>query len=109
MYRAFGFDGVDRPIPTLIALLLFFNVFWQPVDQILSFFLNINSRMNEFQADQFSADLGFNQKLQSGLLKISLENLGALCPDWLYAIYHYSHPPLVERLDALRKLEKKSN
>jgi len=108
LYRAFGFDGVDRPVPTMIALLLFFQTIWAPVDKILSFVMTLFSRMNEFAADKFSSDLGMGKALQTGLCKISLENLGAMCPDPLYATYHYSHPPLVERLSAMTELEKKS-
>jgi len=108
LYRAFGFDGVDRPIPTVIALILFFSTLWAPVDKILSFILTVFSRQNEFAADRFSSALGMSQKLQTGLCKISLENLGAMCPDPWYATYHYSHPPLVERLSALRTLESKT-
>jgi len=107
LYRAFGFDGIDRPVPTMIALLLFFQTIWAPIDKILSFATTVLSRMNEFAADKFSSDLGMGSKLQTGLCKISLENLGAMCPDPWYALYHYSHPPLVERLSAITELEKK--
>jgi len=107
LYRSFGFDGVDRPIPTIIALTLFFQTLWAPVDKVLSFILTVFSRMNEFAADKFSVDLGYSQKLQTGLCKISLENLGSMCPDKWYATYHYSHPPLVERLSAMIELDKK--
>merc|ERR1711862_554160 len=97
-----------RPIPTIIALLLFFQTLWAPVDKTLSFILTKVSRSNEFDADKFSADkLNMSQELQSGLCKIHLENLGAMCPDPWYSTYHYSHPPLVERLDAMMKLDKK--
>lgn len=108
LYRAFGFDGVDRPVPTMIALMLFFQTIWAPVDKILSFVMTIFSRMNEFAADKFSVDLGMSKSLQTGLCKISLENLGAMCPDKWYAAYHYSHPPLVERLAAMMELDKKT-
>lgn len=108
LYQAFGFEGVSRPVPTIIALLLFFQTIWAPIDKVLSFVLTINSRRNEFAADKFSVDLGMSQMLQTGLCKISLENLGAMCPDPWYATYHYSHPPLVERLSAMMKLDKKS-
>ena len=30
-----------------------------------------------------------------------IENLGCMVPDSWYSIYHYSHPPLVERLRAI--------
>uniref|UniRef100_A0A7S2Y816 Peptidase M48 domain-containing protein n=1 Tax=Entomoneis paludosa TaxID=265537 RepID=A0A7S2Y816_9STRA len=104
LYAAFGFTQFT---PTLVALLLFFQTLWAPVDKILSFLLTIFSRYNEFAADRFSVDLGMSQMLQSGLCKIHLENLGAMCPDPWYSMYHYSHPPLVERLAAMMALDQK--
>jgi STE24 endopeptidase len=77
------------------------------VDKVLSFMLTINSRLNEFAADKFSVDLDMSRMLQSGLCKIHLENLGAMNPDPLYSAYHYSHPPLVERLRAMMALDQK--
>lgn len=109
LFAAFGFDDSSRPVPTIIALLLFFQTIWAPVDKVLSFVLTVFSRHCEFGADKFSVDLGMSQKLQSGLCKIHLENLGAMCPDPWYSMYHYSHPPLVERLSAMMKLDKKKN
>jgi len=107
LYAAFGFDSTTSDVPTLIALLLFFQTLWAPVDKVLSFILTVHSRHCEFAADKFSFDLDMSQDLQSGLCKIHLENLGAMCPDSLYSMYHYSHPPLVERLSAMMSLDKK--
>jgi STE24 endopeptidase len=109
LYAAFGFDAADQPVPTMIALMLFFSTLWAPVDKVLSFTLTVFSRHCEFAADSFSVDLGMSQKLQSGLCKIHLENLGAMCPDPWYSTYHYSHPPLVERLSAMMLLDKKKD
>lgn len=108
LYRAFGFDDDTRPVPTLISLLYFFSVVWAPIDKAISFAMTMHSRKCEFEADEFSVDLGMSQKLQSGLCKIHLENLGAMCPDRWYSTYHYSHPPLVERLGAMMELDKKT-
>ena len=105
---AFGFDSADRPVPTIVALLLFMQTFWVPVDKVLSFALTVFSRMNEFAADRFSAELGMSKTLITGLTKIHLENLGAMRPDPIYSTYHYSHPPLVERLSAMMMVEKKT-
>lgn len=52
--------------------------------------------------------LGYGQALQQALIKLQVGNLGNMNPDHLYSEYHYSHPPLVERLHALRALDKKS-
>jgi len=108
LFAAFGFDDLTHSQPTIIGLMLFFQTLWAPVDKILSFLLTIFSRHNEFEADEFSHGLGYSAELQSGLCKIHLENLGAMNPDSLYSTYHYSHPPLVERLSAMMELDKKS-
>ena len=105
LFAAFGFNR--GPVPTIIALLLFFQTIWAPLDKVISFLMTAHSRHAEFAADKFSVDLGMSKELQTGLCKIHLENLGAMCPDWLYSTYHYSHPPLVERLSAMIQLEKK--
>jgi STE24 endopeptidase len=109
LYAAFGFDDPKRPTASIIALMLFFQTLWAPVDKILSFILTIVSRHNEFAADRFSVGLDMSRNLQSGLVKIQLENLGAMNPDPWYSTYHYSHPPLVERLRAMMAEDKKKN
>ncbi|KAI8853264.1 peptidase family M48-domain-containing protein [Chytridium lagenaria] len=52
--------------------------------------------------------LGYASVLASGLIKIHLKNLGNLNPDKYYSSWHYSHPPLVERLAAIQKGGDKS-
>mmetsp|Transcript_11412 Transcript_11412/g.16832 ORF Transcript_11412/g.16832 Transcript_11412/m.16832 type:complete len:513 (-) Transcript_11412:263-1801(-) len=102
LYTSFGFrasEGATKPV--LIGLFLFFQTIWSPVDHVLSFLMNILSRRNEFQADAFAVGLGYAPELQRGLVKLQLENLGNLNPDPWYSTYHYSHPPLVERLTAI--------
>jgi len=106
LFAAFGFSK-SLPIPTIIALLIFSQTVWAPVDKCLSFVMTIFSRHNEFGADEFSVSLGMGKDLQSGLCKIYLENLGAMCPDRLYSAYHYSHPPLVERLGRMMEIDQK--
>ena len=108
VFKAFGFAATEEnPVPTIIALLLFTQTVWAPVDKILSFILTLFSRYNEFQADEFSLNLGMSHELQSGLCKIHLKNLNSMCPDKLYSFYHYSHPPLVERLSRMMELDTK--
>ena len=60
------------------------------------------SRCHEREADRFAADLtGRPQDLASALVKLSVENLSNLFPHPFYAIFHYSHPPAVERVRTL--------
>ena len=89
--------------------MLFSQTFWSPVDKLLSLFMNFNSRRNEFAADRYAQSLGMEDDLCKGLIKISIENLGNMVPDSLYSLYHFSHPPLVERLNALNPTNKPLN
>ena len=35
------------------------------------------------------------------MIKLQIQNLSTMDADWMYASYHYSHPILSERLQAL--------
>lgn len=60
------------------------------------------SRRHEFQADAFAADRVDPQALASALIKLSTDNASTLTPDPWYARFHYSHPPPLQRLAALK-------
>ncbi|KAJ2381677.1 zinc metalloprotease [Coemansia sp. RSA 2559] len=96
MYVSFGMDTM----PTIIGF-IFFQYLYEPLSNVLRFGINLLSRLHEFDADAFSKKLGFGGALASGLIKIHVENKSNLNPDPLYSAYHYSHPPLVERLNAI--------
>ncbi|KAJ1720378.1 zinc metalloprotease [Coemansia erecta] len=96
MYTSFGMDET----PVFIGL-VFFQYLYQPLDSLLSFGTNVLSRKHEFEADAFSKKLGYAEKLRSGLIKLQIENKSVMNPDPLYSAFHYSHPPLVERLNAI--------
>lgn len=60
------------------------------------------SRCHEYEADRFATELtGKPQDMASALVKLSTENLSNLFPHPLYAAFHYSHPPVVERVQRL--------
>ena len=61
------------------------------------------SRRFEFQADEFGRKLGRSKLLQSALVKLQKDNLGFPVVDWLYSAWTYSHPPVLERIQALKK------
>ncbi|KAL0923564.1 hypothetical protein M5K25_007626 [Dendrobium thyrsiflorum] len=102
LFQSFGFDTQ----PVLIGLLIFQHTVI-PIQHIVSFGLNLVSRAFEFQADAFAKRLGYGKLLRAGLIKLQEENLSTMNTDPWYSAYHYSHPPLVERLAALEELESK--
>lgn len=102
LFQSFGFDTQ----PVLIGLILFQHTV-MPIQHLVSFGLNLVSRAFEFQADAFAKKLGYGKSLRAGLIKLQEENLSAMNTDPWYSAYHYSHPPLVERLAALEDIGSK--
>lgn len=102
LFESFGFE--DQPV--MIGLIIFMHTII-PVQHLLSFCLNLVSRAFEFQADAFAKNLGYAPELRGALVKLQEENLSAMNTDPWYSAYHYSHPPLVERLSALEDLDSK--
>ncbi|TVU28006.1 hypothetical protein EJB05_19512, partial [Eragrostis curvula] len=102
LFESFGFE--DQPI--IIGLIIFQHTII-PLQHLLSFCLNLVSRAFEFQADAFAKNLGYAPQLRAALVKLQEENLSAMNTDPWYSAYHYSHPPLVERLQALEDSDSK--
>ncbi len=66
---------------------------------------SIMSRKDEYEADRFAVDLHGNaEDLATALVQMSRENLSNLHPHPFYAGFHYSHPPVVERIRTLRAI-----
>ncbi|CAG5136664.1 unnamed protein product [Candidula unifasciata] len=104
LYSAFGFDTQ----PTLIGLIIIFQFIFAPYNEVLSFIITHISRKFEFQADAFALKLKYGNLLQSALIKLNEDNLSFPLSDWLYSAWHFSHPPLLDRLKALKQDEKGS-
>jgi len=103
LFEAFGFESK----PTIVGLIIIFQFVLAPYNEILSFCLTYMTRQNEFQADAFAAGMGWSEKLCSSLVKLNEDNLSFPLSDWLYSAYHFSHPPLLDRLDAIRSSKDK--
>ena len=83
--------------------LLAFTILYSPIGTILSVLMNINSRKNEFEADNYAKETYSGDSLSLALKKLSVDNLSNLYPHPFYTFLHYSHPPLLHRLEALSK------
>lgn len=116
LLRDFGFNKHDQTqyvvggegyhFPTYPSLLIFMCMF-SPVSHLMQFIGHVISRRFEFQADAFASSLGYQKELQEALIVLQQQNKGTMIPDPLYSAYHYSHPPLLERIRALEKGTKK--
>jgi len=99
LFQSFGFDRGERSI--MVGLSIFMLMF-TPVEAVVSMFMTLLVRKNEYQADDFAVKQNRATALETGLRKLCIQNLGDLNPDWLYAWFHHSHPGLVERLRNIR-------
>ena len=92
--------------PSVYTGLLFFGLLFTPVELVLSVLLNVFSRKNEFEADEFSAmTTGDGESLVRALKKLSADNLSNLTPHPVDVFLHYSHPPVLERIRSLHKID----
>ncbi|GFO46398.1 Zinc metallopeptidase, ste24 homolog [Plakobranchus ocellatus] len=97
LYSAFGFHSQ----PTFIGLIIIFQFIFAPYNEVLSFVVTYITRQFEFQADAFARGMNHSSLLKSALIKLNEDNLSFPVTDWLYSAWHFSHPPLLDRLRAL--------
>jgi STE24 endopeptidase len=83
--------------------LVAFSVLYAPISMLLGLGTNALSRHNEYQADNYAREKYEAERLISSLKKLSKNNLSNLTPHPAYVFFHYSHPPLLQRIRALRK------
>jgi STE24 endopeptidase len=80
-----------------------FGLLYSPISTIVGLLMNIFSRKNEFEADNYAAKHYKGKYLIDGLKKLSVKNLSNLNPHPLYVFFNYSHPPLLKRIENLEK------
>lgn len=78
-----------------------FGILYSPLSFVIGIGMNLLSRKNEYQADDFAAINYDARSLSSALKKLSVHNLSNLTPHPLYVFFHYSHPTLLQRLKNL--------
>jgi STE24 endopeptidase len=87
-------------IATIALILPLFSFVYMPL-------IGLISRHNEYEADKFGAKIGGKQNLINALLKLINENKAFPYSHPLYIFFYYSHPPVIERLEALGYKEEK--
>ena len=82
--------------------LIIFTILFEPVSAVIGLIQTIMSRKNEYQADAYAASYGYGEQLISGLKKLHVENFSNINPHPLVVFFEYSHPPLIQRIGALK-------
>jgi len=93
--------GISQsPYIIMILLLLFMPV----LGFVMMPIMGIVSRHNEYEADKMGSELGGPSgsiELANALQKLVQENKSFPLSHPLYIFFHYTHPPVIERLKAL--------
>lgn len=82
--------------------LIGFSIIFSPISLLSGLIMNIISRKNEFEADAYAKETYSGKELALALKKLSVDSLSNIYPHPLYVFFHYSHPPLIHRLKALK-------
>ena len=91
---------------SVYAGLVFFTILYSPIELLLSIAMNAVSRKHEYEADAFAVgSLDSSKALVKSLKTLSVSNLGNLTPHALTVFLNYSHPPILQRISALRRVE----
>ncbi len=98
LFAAFGVAQTS----TYLSL-IFFALLFEPVNRLLSVAGAVWSRKHEFEADAFAAGVTHDPaSMVAALKKLSKDNLSNLTPHPLHVFLNYSHPPVLERIRALK-------
>ena len=97
--KALGAEVLSLPINLMV-----FGILYSPVSMLTGLIMNAVSRKNEFEADAYAAATYNGQALINALKKLSVNNLSNLLPHPWYVTFHYSHPPLLKRVQAINTL-----
>ena len=99
LFAAFRMEHIS-----IYASLFFFGFLYAPISMVAGVVDNIISRKYEFEADRYAVrSYGHREAMISALKKLSRDNLSNLTPHPFTVFLEYSHPPVLERIKAIRK------
>ena len=104
LYKGFGFvSGEVVPYQMMFIGIFLLSLVFGDWGILLSPIMNSLSRHDEFQADAFAKEIcGTGEPLCTALVKLNKENLSEIQVPKMYSVFNYSHPPLLERIKAIR-------
>ena len=92
---------------SIYSSLVFFGFLYSPISLVISIFFNYISRKNEFEADNYAARTTVSPDfLIQSLKKLCQANLSNLTPHPAMVFLHYSHPPVLSRIEQLRQFNR---
>lgn len=81
--------------------LLAFSLLYSPLSLLIGILMNVISRKNEYEADNYAKTTYKSAPLVNALKKLSVDSLSNLTPHPYAVFINYSHPTLLQRIKAL--------
>ncbi len=78
-----------------------FSLLFSPISMITGILGNLYSRKNEYEADAYAKETYAAEPLVSGLKKMTVNHLSNPQPHPAYIFVHYSHPTMLQRIEAM--------
>lgn len=97
LFQAFKMENLS-----IHASLVFISLLFTPLGKVLSIFGNSLSRKYEHEADEFAVKTYKKNPFISALKKLTRDNLSNLNPHPLVVFMEYSHPPIIQRIKAIK-------
>lgn len=100
------FDTFYMDQISVYAGLIFFGMLFAPVDFFVGLLIKMRTRSNEYEADRYAVDTTIDPNAMIEVLKkLSVHNLSNLLPHPLHVFLGDSHPPVLKRIKAIKKIE----
>ena len=104
LFAAFSMEHLS-----IYASLIFFGFLYSPVNILVSVIINFFSRKHEYEADSYAVQTSHKkEQLISSLKKLCQANLSNLTPHPVAVFIQYTHPPVLDRIRAIRNLSEQS-
>ncbi len=98
------FDAFYMDHQSVYAGLIFFGMLYSPLEFFIGLYMQTLSRKNEYSADRFAVQTAKDPlAMINALKKLSVHNLSNLIPHPFYVFLNYSHPPILERIQAIKQ------
>jgi STE24 endopeptidase len=99
------FSAFKMQDTSIHASLFFFAFLYAPINMVVSILSKMLSRKHEYEADVYAVSTyGKPASMISALKKLTVDNLSNLTPHPLKVFLSYSHPPVMKRIEAIRRI-----
>ncbi|KAH8290583.1 hypothetical protein KR054_004218 [Drosophila jambulina] len=106
LYRAVGFKAGLCPI--IVGFIIVLRFALTPYLTLANVLMLWNLRRFEYAADRFAHRMGYSMQLRMALVKIYADHMSFPMYDKCYAMWHHTHPTILERLEYQQRLDVKA-